>query len=222
MSKHALIAGASGLVGGQLLDELLNAPEYTQVTAVLRRPLPITHPKLVQLIIDFERLALTPLPAADSFFCCLGTTLKAAGSKAAFRHIDHDYVMNLAQQARHAGAQQFLLVSSTGAHARSAFFYMRTKGEIENALRAEAFASSSVFRPAYLVGQRPQGRPIEDLYGKLMQRMACCMPPAYRPISARAVARAMLAQSRLAPPGFHVIESAALQRFELRHGFSQP
>lgn len=211
MTRTALIVGASGLVGRQLLDELLAAPDYTVVTALLRRPLDVRHPKLTQRIVDFDTLGTLDLPPADDVFCALGTTIKAAGSQAAFRRVDHDYVLTLARRALDGGARQFLLVGSMGANARSPFFYMRVKGEIEEALRALHFASCSVFRPAYLAGKREQSRPAEDLYGTLMQRLAFLMPRAYRPIAARGVARAMLAQARRAPPGFHVIESGRLQ-----------
>lgn len=211
MTRHAVIAGASGLVGGQLLDELLAAPEYSTVTALLRRPLDLRHPKLEQRIVNFEQLNTLALPAVDAAFCCLGTTIKAAGSQAAFRRVDHDYVLALARRMQSLGTQQFLLVGSMGANSRSPFFYMRTKGEIEDELRTLGYPSCSVFRPAYLAGKRAQSRPIEDVYGTLMQRLAFMMPRAYRPIAARAVARAMLAQSRQAPAGFHIIESAQLQ-----------
>lgn len=213
MTLTALIAGASGLVGSQLLDELLDTPDYTEVIALLRRPLDVRHPKLTQRIIDFETIATLDLPPIDTVFCCLGATIKAAGSQAAFRHIDHDYVLALARRALEAGARQFLLVGSMGANTRSPFFYMRVKGEIEEALRALSYASCSVFRPAYLAGKRAQSRPAEDFYGALMQRLAVFMPRAFRPIAARGVARAMLAQARRAPAGFHVTESGQLQEY---------
>ena len=217
MTRKAIIAGASGLVGNHLLNELLASREYDSVTALLRRPLDLQHPVLTQRVVDFERIDTLELPtgsaAADTVFCCLGTTIKAAGSRAAFRHVDHDYVLAIARSALDAGARQFLLVGSMGADARSPFFYMRVKGQIEDELRGLPYASVSVFRPAYLAGQRQQRRLAEDVAGAFMQRLAFLMPRAYRPIAAQAVARAMLAQARKAPPGFHVIESGELQDF---------
>lgn len=147
----------------------------------------------------------------DDVFCSLGTTLKAAGSQAAFYRVDFTYVEQLARQALAQGAQQFLLVSSTGANARSPFFYMRVKGEIENAIRALNYPSAAVFRPAYLSGTRPQSRPIEQCYGQIMQALSPCMPRQYRPIAASTVARAMLAQAARQQSGFHIIESGAMQ-----------
>lgn len=216
MKKTALIAGASGLVGGQLLDALLNDDEYHQVIALLRRPISKTHPRLEQRIIDFETYEFNQLPEVDTVFCCLGTTLKQAGSKAEFRRVDHDHVLNLARGARLKGAIQFLLVSSTGADEHSPFFYMRTKGEIEKVLSCLGYPSCSVFRPAYLVGKRNQPRFAEDLYGACMEKLAFMMPSAFRPISAKAVALAMLKQSHQAPSGFHIVKSEAMQALKIR------
>lgn len=207
---HVLVAGGSGLVGRALLTQLLERPEY-QVTALVRKPLDYPHPRLRQQVIDFERLDALELPRASIVFCCLGSTMKAAGSKAAFRRVDHDHVLALARRALDSGARQFLLVSSTGANAASALFYLRIKGETEQALRALPYASISFLRPAYLVGQRSQARPLEDLYGRLMLRLAWLMPRAYRPIAAAAVARALIAQAQRAPAGCHVLSAGQLQ-----------
>jgi uncharacterized protein YbjT (DUF2867 family) len=207
---NAIILGASGLVGSHLLDELLADPKFSRVTSLSRRHLSVTHPRLEQRIVDFEHLDNLILPAADAVFCCLGSTRKAAGSRAAFRRIDHDYVIDIAQRARAAGAKQFLLISSMGANAHSPFFYMRTKGELENNLRALGYPSASVFRPAYLVGVRSQSRPGEDAAGAFMQALAPITPAAFRPVPARAVARAMLNQAHHAPSGFHIIQSGEI------------
>ena len=216
MKKTALIAGASGLVGGQLLDALLDDAEYQQVIALLRRPIDKTHPRLEQRIIDFETCEFNQLPEVDTLFCCLGTTLKQAGSKEVFRRVDHDYVLNLARAARTKGARQFLLVSSMGANEHSLFFYMKTKGEIEKVLNCLGYPSCSVFRPAYLVGKRKQPRFVEDLYGACMEKLAFMMPPAFRPIHAKTVALAMLKQSHQAPAGFHIIESGVMQDCKIK------
>lgn len=203
--RTALLLGGSGLVGGHLLKKLLEATEYKSVIALVRRPLNLQHDKLTQQVIDFEQLAQHTLPAIDDVFCCLGTTIKVAGSRAAFRRVDHDYVLMAARSALKAGARQFLLVSSLGANANSPFFYMRTKGETETALRALPYAAMSIFQPAYLVGQRSVPRPLEDWSGKLMQRLAFLMPAAYRPIHAASVAQAMLDQARQELLGYHLI-----------------
>ncbi|HQW21236.1 MAG TPA: oxidoreductase [Rhodocyclaceae bacterium] len=207
MTRKALIVGASGLVGGHLLDALLGCADYGAVTALLRHPLEIQQPKLTQRIVDFEHLDANDFPPVDDVFCCLGTTIKQAGSREAFYRVDHHYIHEVARLARQAGAQQFLLVSSMGANAASKFFYMRVKGETEAAIRLLAYPSASMFRPAYLAGQRKQQRPLEDLSGKLMQAIGFLMPQKYRPVAARAVAEAMLTQALHNPAGFHIIES---------------
>jgi uncharacterized protein YbjT (DUF2867 family) len=207
MTRKALIVGASGLVGGQLLDLLLHSVDYSAVTALLRRPLDIQHPALTQHVVDFEHLDAAYFSQVDDVFCCLGTTIKQAGTREAFYRVDYHYVHEVARLARHAGATQFLLVSSMGADPASKFFYMRVKGEIEAAIRQMSYPSASVFRPAYLTGQRRQQRPAEDLAGKMMQAMSFLMPKKYRPVAARAVAQAMLTQALRNPGGFNIIES---------------
>lgn len=207
MTRKALIVGASGLVGGQLLDLLLHSADYSAVTALLRHPLEIRHPKLTQRSVDFEHLDAADFPQVDDVFCCLGATIKQAGSRAAFYRVDFHYIHEVARLARRAGATQFLLISSMGADPGSKFFYMRVKGEIETAIRQLSYPSASMFRPSYLTGERRQQRPAEDLAGKLMQAMSFLMSKKYRPVAARAVAQAMLTQALRNPGGFHIVES---------------
>ena len=211
--RIALIVGASGLVGSELLKLLLEAPDYTQVIALLRRPLELQHAKLQQQLVNFDSLeeSESPLPSIDSVFCCLGSTLKAAGSRAACYRVDHDYVLNSARLGLAQGARHFLMVSSMGADARSPFAYMRTKGETERDLEQLGYAFLTILRPAYLVGSRSQSRPLEEAYGRLMQWLAPVTPAAFRPLSAKKVAQTMLRQASQATPGVHVISSARMQ-----------
>ncbi len=210
MTRKAIIVGATGLVGSQLLEALLHLSNYTSVTALLRRPLDIQHPALTQRIVDFNRLGEIDFSHAEDVFCCLGTTIKAAGSKPAFYLVDFTYVHEIARLAQQAGAEQFLLITSMGADPRSRFFYIRVKGEIEAALKQLSYPSASVFRPSFLSGKRQQYRPLEALGGAMMQAVSFMMPKKYRPVPARAVALAMLDQANRNPPGFHVIESDLL------------
>lgn len=213
MTRTALLLGATGLVGRQLLDELLQSADYSAVTILLRRPLDLQHPKLTQRVIDFGQLDTLDLPAVNAVFCALGTTIKAAGSQDAFYRVDFTYVQTLARRARAAGAEQFLLVSSMGADARSRFFYMRVKGQIEDAIRALDYPCAAVFRPSYLSGKRAQSRPAEDLFGSLVERLSCLIPRKYRAVPGRAVARAMLAHAARRQAGFQIVESDALLAF---------
>ena len=194
--RTALIAGASGLVGGFLLRELLAAPEYDRVVAVVRRPLGVTHPKLEEVAVDFAGLdkVTADLSCADAF-CCLGTTIKQAGSKEAFRAIDHVAVLAFAWAARRGGAQRFFFISSLGASAQSRVFYNRVKGETEAALAVLEFSTLAIFQPSLLLGPRREKRLGERLGAALMWLLDPLLLGGlrkYRAIEAEVVARAML------------------------------
>jgi len=213
----ALLAGATGLVGRSCLARLLDEPAYDRVIALLRRPLPLTDPRLEQRVVDFDRLGLegTEFPVADDVFCCLGTTMKTAGSEAAFRQVDFVYVVSIASLALGRGAKQFLLVSSLGANPRSPIFYSRVKGETETAITALPFAGRHIFRPSILVGERAEVRPGERAGIAVMRGVAFAMIGPlrkYRPIAAKTVARAMVRVARQAPPGVNIYRSDAIEQ----------
>lgn len=193
--RTALILGASGLVGGHLLAILLDSPEYRRITAIGRRPL-AGHPKLDQIVTGLDDLGSHAAAfAVDAVFCCLGTTIKKAGSRAAFRRVDRDYPLAAARLARAAGAA-FLVVTALGADPRSIFFYNRVKGELERQLIALDLPSLHIFRPSLLLGERRETRPGEELAARLSTVLSPFFrgPFAkYRPVDARAVARAMYA-----------------------------
>ncbi|HJQ65552.1 MAG TPA: oxidoreductase [Gemmatimonadales bacterium] len=215
--RVALLAGATGLVGGQCLEQLLETPNYDRVIALTRRPLATRHAKLDQRLIDFDQLGRegTDFPAADDVFCCLGTTMKRAGSEAAFRQVDFVYVVSLAGQALARGAKQFLLVSSLGANAKSPIFYSRVKGEAEAAIAALSFEGRQIFRPSILTGERTEHRPGERAGIAVMRGMAFAMIGPlrkYRPIAAATVARAMIRVARQAPRGVNIFASNDIER----------
>jgi uncharacterized protein YbjT (DUF2867 family) len=196
VSRRALVAGASGLVGSHCLRQLLACPVYGEVTALVRRPLPLTHPRLVQAIIDFDALPAA-FPAADceDVFCCLGTTIRKAGSQAAFRRVDFDYPVALAHVVREHNAQRFLLVSALGASASSRVFYNRVKGEVEQAVQAVEIAHTWCFRPSLLLGERTEHRPAERasiLFARLVAPLLRGPLARYRAIDAAVVAAAMV------------------------------
>ena len=144
----ALLLGATGLVGGHVLDLLLADPAYRRVTVLTRRPLARMDPKLDQRATDFDRLRDHEISfAVDDVFCCLGTTIATAGSQEAFRRVDHDYVVDAARLAAEHGARRYLLVTAAGANARSRIFYNRVKGEAEDAVRALPLESAAILRP---------------------------------------------------------------------------
>jgi uncharacterized protein YbjT (DUF2867 family) len=216
MGMSCAIAGATGLVGGHFVDLALADAGVDSVTVLVRRPLGKTAPKLTEMVVDFDRLECRHA-AADTVFCALGTTMKKAGSKEAFRKVDHDYPLALARVALEAGARRFVIVTAVGASARSAVFYNRVKGEVEAALAPMPFpAGVHVLRPSMLLGERGESRPGEAVGAAALRatRFLFAGPFArYRAIEAEAVARAMLAAARRDAPGLHVYEGKAL--FEL-------
>jgi uncharacterized protein YbjT (DUF2867 family) len=206
-----LIVGATGLVGRSVLSQALADPRIERVVAPTRKPLTLTDPRLDNPLVDFAAL---PLDAAwwacDAVVCTLGTTRKQAGSDAAFRQVDFDYVLAVAQAARKRGATAFVLTSSVGAKAGSHFLYLRTKGEIEAAIAALGYPSYTIVRPAGLQGQRDVPRRGEHLSNGIARALSLVVPRRYRPVSAERVARTLLAAALGADPGQHVIESEAI------------
>jgi uncharacterized protein YbjT (DUF2867 family) len=192
--RTVTIAGATGLVGREVLAGLLADPTVAMVHALGRRPPAIEHPKLRAHRVDFA--ALPELPPADEVYLALGTTQKVAGSQAAFRAVDYDANLAVAKAARDAGAKRAGLVSAMGADANSRIFYSRVKGELENALAAMPFEGLVIARPSMLVGNRTTlGQPTrrgEEWASALGKALGFVIPANYRPVEAAAVARALL------------------------------
>lgn len=207
--KKALITGASGLIGKELTDLLLQSSEYQEVLILVRKPLPIRHPKLTQIVYQFDNPD-TSLIQADDIYCTLGTTIKKAGSKSAFKKIDYTYPLQIAQAALQNGASQFLIVTALGANKNSAIFYNRVKGEIEEALEKKEYGSLHIFRPSLLTGERSEKRAGED-FAKLLTKVIdpILIGPfrKYRSIHAKQVAKAMFNVAKKAESGIHRYES---------------
>jgi uncharacterized protein YbjT (DUF2867 family) len=202
----ALLAGASGLVGGECLRRLNESPEYARVIVVTRRDLGdrARHPKVRQVVTEFSRLgAVRAGLVADHVFCSLGTTIRKAGSQSKFREVDFDYPLRLAEAALAEGASHFSIVSALGASRRSPFFYSRVKGELEEALRGLQWPSLAIFRPSVIAGEREESRPLERI-GEHVLRLA---PTTWRPVEASDIAAAMVAVALESPPGVTVVES---------------
>lgn len=212
--RIALLAGATGLVGSECLRLLAAESPFSEVRALLRRPLSAAErqPKVRECITDFARLAEHPdWFAVSHVFCALGTTIKVAGSQAAFRQVDFDYPLTIARLAKAQGAQHFYLVSALGANARSGVFYNRVKGELEDALRALDFASLTIARPSLLMGERREFRVGEEL-GK---RLAWLVPGPWRPVAARQVAVALVQAARTDARGVRVLSNRELRASRL-------
>lgn len=219
--KIALVAGATGMVGGLLLNTLLGAPDYTRVYALTRRPLGKEHPRLANRVVVFSRMAeqLKGLTATDAF-CCIGTTIADAGTQEAFRAVDLDAVVQFARAARALQANRFVVVSSAGANPRSAKFYLRTKGEMEEAVAAVGFPSVDILQPSLLLGPRKQLRPLElagRLFAPLVNPFLTGSREAYRAIPAEVVAKGMLGAARRGARGvYRYTHAAILQLSEIR------
>ena len=210
-NKNAVIVGASGLIGN-LLRPLLIA-QYSQMVSLVRRPSSDaeTTANLIEAVVDFTKADFyTPHATAADCFCCVGTTIKIAGSKAAFRAVDYDVVINFAQAAKRAGCKRFYVVSALGANAKSTVFYNRVKGEMEAALAALNFETCAIFRPSLLLGTRAQPR----LGERIMEVGFALATPLLsignlrniKPIKASAVAQAMANAAKNPQPGLSIYE----------------
>ena len=210
----ALIVGSTGLIGNQLVELLLDDDRYTQVTAIARTSLPFSHPKLKLIIADFDSIeSQKEKLVADDVFCCLGTTIKSAKSKEAFRKIDFDYPLLIAKLTKALGAKQFLLVSALGANKASSVFYNKVKGEIEEAISSIGFESYHVFRPSLLLGPRIEKREGEQSMQKIFSAVGFLIPKKYKAIESIKVARGMLAIAKKNVSGNFIHESNSLQAY---------
>jgi uncharacterized protein YbjT (DUF2867 family) len=212
-SRTALIAGSTGLIGSQLLELLLAESSYSKVIALSRKPLSISYPKLENIIVEANDLRNHYDLKADDVFCCLGTTIKQARSKEAFRKIDFNYPLDLANLLKASGASKFLLVSSLGADKSSGIFYNQVKGEVEDAISAVGFDSFHILRPSLLIGPRKEARAGEDAAKVVYKIFGFLIPTKYKGIESVKVARAMIHFAGENKPGKFVHESGELQGF---------
>lgn len=209
--KIAVIAGATGLVGEQLVNLLIAHPTYEKVIAIVRKPLNIISDKLEQQIIDFNAFqGILTGSEADHAYCCLGTTLKSAGSKEKQYQVDHDYVVEFAKACHQGGVNRFSVVSSIGALASSGNFYLRTKGEMERDLKLIPFEALIILQPSLLMGERKEYRAGELFATKMMNILnPLFIGPLkkYRGIRASAVASCMISNTLLEFNGIRTIRS---------------
>jgi uncharacterized protein YbjT (DUF2867 family) len=198
--KVVLLAGASGFVGNLALEVLLDAPDVSRVFAITRRPLGREHPRLANRIVQFDRIEsqLKGLTCQVAL-CALGTTIRHAGSQEAFREVDIEAVMAFARTAKAAQAQRFVVVSSAGADPASKNFYLKTKGELEQALSGLGFASLDILQPSLLLGWRGELRPLElagIVFMPLINPFLTGKREPYRAIAASTVASALVGAMR--------------------------
>ncbi len=210
----ALVAGSTGLIGRHLIEQLILDARYKKIKCLTRRPLSLNDDKLE--IIETEGgnlIEIADLLEADDVFCCLGTTIKKAKTKEAFKKIDFDYPLSLARVTLANGASQFHLISALGANSSSGVFYNRVKGEIEEAIAALGFKTFHVYRPSLLLGPRKEERSGEDAAKLFFKLFGFLIPKKFKAIDAAKVARAMVAMAKREAEGNFVHESKSMQQF---------
>jgi uncharacterized protein YbjT (DUF2867 family) len=205
MNKKAIVLGATGLVGKQLVKQLLKNELYSEVHILIRSTWPQKHDKLKVHQVDFNHLDnYAALFKVDDIYCCLGTTMAKAGSKEAFYQVDHTYIVSAAKLGRQQGASQFLLISSIGADSHSATFYTKVKGQTEEAVKALAYPSLHIFRPSFLDGDRQENRLGENWGIKLTKWInQLGFLKAYQPVKDHEVARAMCLVAKQNKSGYN-------------------
>lgn len=205
--KRALIFGASGFIGGYLLDRALASKAYDTVIVVVRHYLPIEHPKLTQYIADHESLpSIKHLLIADDVFCAVGTTKKKTPDKAIYHKIDYGFPVDASKIAKENGAKAFFFVSSVGADANSSVFYLKTKGEAERDIIKVGYDRTHIFRPAALIGDRKESRKLEKIGGALSRLLSPLLRgpwKKFRPINGADLAEAMLNSAQTKKSGVH-------------------
>ena len=211
-NRKAIIVGATGLIGGYCLQLLLDDPNYSEVIALVRKPLLKTHRKLREVVTKFDNLEheLSNIQAHD-VFCCLGTTIKKAGSQDAFRQVDLTLIVSVAELMRKQGAEQFLVISALGADKNSKVFYNRVKGEMEAALKELEYPCLRIIRPSLLLGTREEfrlGEKIAVLLTPVLKLFLMGSLKKYKPVEAESVARFMVEiGGQELTPGIHIYES---------------
>ncbi|MGB3153976.1 MAG: NAD(P)H-binding protein, partial [Chitinophagaceae bacterium] len=203
----ATLIGATGLIGNYLLEELLKDDFYHTVRILIRRPLELTHPKLEKKLVDFSdvenfRLALE---GSAVVFCAIGTTQKKVkGDKAAYRKVDYDIPVHAARFCKLNGCEKFVLVSSVGANSKSNNFYLKLKGEVEDAVKAVGIKSVHIMRPSMLLGDRKEFRLGEKISKGILPAFSFLIPSKYKPIHGKDVAKAMQVLAKKSDAGFFI------------------
>jgi len=206
MRKSALVLGATGVVGRELVRELCESPGYDEVEVWTRREIGFCHPKLRARIIDFEGISDIAPHKFDEFFCALGTTMKQAGSREAFLRVDVDYVYAAAKWGKAADARRFVLVSSPGANEGSPIFYLRAKGRIERCASELDFENLQIAHLPIILGERSDARPLERLAVAVFKLLPACVFGKFRPLSGASIARAMINAARSDACGVQIYE----------------
>ena len=213
--KIGTVIGATGLVGGELLGLLLEDDYFQKVRILVRRPVTINHPKLEKKLVDFTDAdsLLVDLDESDTVFCAIGTTFKKVKRKKdAYRKIDYDIPVHIAQYCKIMNCPNYILVSAVGADRKSSNFYLKLKGDVEDIVRKVGLESTYIMRPSMLLGKRNEFRFGERITAPLLKKISFLLPSKYKPIEALDVAKAMLAAAKKHEQGFFVCEYKQMKR----------
>jgi len=205
--QTAVVLGATGLIGSQLLQQLLNDDAFTKVRILVRKPINSTHPKLEIRLVDFNNYDdyKTKLGIGECIFCCIGTTnANVKGDKAEYRKIDFDIPVNAARFGKEAGFQQFLIVTAASANSNSRIFYNRLKGEVEEVIATFSYQALHIFRPSFLLGNRAEQRMGERIVKSIFKATAFLLPSFWKPIEVADVAKAMIATAKKGKAGMNI------------------
>ena len=216
MKKKSLILGATGLIGNELLQLLLNDKNYSQVTVIVRSKISFENPKLQQIILeDFSKMKdYMESFQVDDVFCCLGTTMKKAKTKENFKQVDFDYPLLAAEISKEMGVKRFLLVSAMGANPKSSIFYNQVKGEVELAIQKLRLPAFFIFRPSLLLGKRKEFRLGEKTAAGISQMLPFVYKGKlgnYRPVQAESLTSVMLQMAQSYLPGTQIFENDQIQ-----------
>lgn len=213
--KVAIVAGSTGLTGSALIKEILSGAEFTKIKVITRRALALKDPRIEEILInDLREFQSTdPRFKADVYFCCLGTTIKKAGSQEDFRKVDFEGVKSFGEIAKANGAQAFILISAMGANPHSLIFYNRVKGEAETAIRKLEIPHTVIFRPSLLLGDRAEQRFAEGLSIKVVQSLSNWVPAGIQKklgTKVKILVQRMVQEASTSSKGFEIIESAQI------------
>jgi uncharacterized protein YbjT (DUF2867 family) len=203
--RQAWIAGSTGLVGHRLTEKLTGLHVYEEILKLVRKP---SIGVSGEVVVNYDQLTLKAKPDAD-FFCCLGSTIKKAGSQQAFRLVDEKYVVRFAEEAKKSGARCLVVISAVGADPKSSVFYNRVKGQMEDGVRRVGLRSVYIIRPSLLLGERKEKRFAERVAVSMAPLMSAVMKgpfKKYRPVEASRVAEIAIQCAAQAQSGFHVVE----------------
>jgi hypothetical protein len=215
-NKTALLVGSTGLIGNLLLKDLLNDDYFQKIEVWVRRPLGINHPKLIEKIIDFNSITNISPQTVSHIFCCLGTTIHKARTKEAFKKVDFDYVVNTAEYAGRCNAEKFIVVSSIGANKNSSGFYLRVKGDMEEAIKKISIPGIYILRPSLLLGKRNEFRLGEIISKFFMTFLGLFLFGKFRKfkaIRASVVAKAMIFVAIHHEKGIFTFESDQIEKY---------